>query len=219
MLAVQQQMWASREEARHNRAAEVEMYRHNLATEQLGISNLSETQRTNMANEGIRAQSNAITADHYGRMDAETHRTNVANEGIKSDINAINMAHYERQDTETSMHNRNVEAESYRSNRANELNTALSNKIQDKWITGKLNEGQQNVAIAQQNATTNAANATTNARNADINAANVKVAERNAAINQQNANTRVAEAVTGGYNDVLTGVSAPIRAVGSLLGD
>lgn len=212
MLAVQQQMWANREEARHNRVAEAEMYRHNLATERLDNATLSETQRTNMANEGIRAQSNAITAGHYGRMDAETYRTNVANEGIKSNMNAITMAHYLRQDTEASTHNRNVEAETNRSNLANERNTALANKVQDKWVTGKLNEGQQNVAIANRNADTNAANATTNARNADI-------AGRNADINQQNANTRIAEAVTGGINDVLTGISAPVKAIGSLLGD
>lgn len=130
------------ETERNHRVVEVETNRHNLATERLDLSRIGETIRSNRAQEELQKNQHAIQRDNL----AETNRANLAKEGLQNKQiewgSAIDMAKL----GETTRHNQATErydlaslGEQSRHNQATEYNQAVSNKIEQN----KLNESKR----------------------------------------------------------------------------
>lgn len=132
----------------HNRVSETELRRHQLATEDISRSELSERMRSNMRNEAIgAANANANVMNAYtnranshinafnaktNRMNAQTSMLDVGIKGINAEISARNLDEFKR-------HNKAVEEETVRyqtamndiasrKNEIEELNTHIRDK-------------------------------------------------------------------------------------------
>lgn len=147
---------SNRETKRHNLAIEKETQRANKATENWRNLTLSETVRSNQAQEAIKSMTNVINSEHFSRQDFEsarhnqaveweTQRNNIVNAGIaqqNADTNLMNaetnqaMVLVSQYNAETQ---RLAQEETLRHNKSSEFLTSKQTEINRTNATNQAN--------------------------------------------------------------------------------